>query len=1340
MAGNSRELLLNSGSIFNNQVGGVFDYKSDALVLENAGGGGSFNNSGLVKKSGGTGNSGFGSLVLFNNTNGTVDSGTGAILLQTNGTHNGTFTALGSKVLFNSGTHNFADGSVLNGVINFGGATVNLGTTTINDTLNLTAGTVNLGGKTTTVDGVLNWTGGSTLASGTLALTAATVTNIDDTVAASFHTLSGVTVNNAGAVNYNVLAGNSRELLMNSGSVFNNQAGGVFDFKSDALVTQNAGGGGSFNNSGLVKKSGGTGNSGFNSLVSFNNTSGTVDSGTGAILLQTNGTHSGTFTTLGNKVLFNAATHNFADGSVLNGTFNFSGALINFGNATVNDTLNLTGGSLAIGTGKTATVDGVFNWTAGATVFGPGTLSASAANVWNINDSVGAGFHVLSGLTVNNRGRVNYQVLAGNSRELLINNGAAFNNLSGGTFDFQGDMAVLENAGCNPCRFDNSGVVVKSAGSGSGGILGNVLAVSNGVGGVFRASSGTLQMRNFNVNDGTIDTGTGARLALTAGTLINNGTLSGSGAIDASDVINNGTIAPALGAPLTINGNLSLSPTSVVALDINGTVRGVSHDAIDVNGNLILGGSLQATRGSGFVPPQNSSYDVLRASAVSGSFASSTLPANFSTQLTATNVNLNFFSCAGSVCFDNDAGDFLWNNPLNWTGNALPVASDDAVIDLGTAMTVVLDQGAFSAGSLLTSSDVLFSLTGGSLGLTRASTLNGDLNVRGGRFDSFGALTVGGNVALSSGALNFEAATTLRGNLTASGGSLSGAGNVSVARTFAWSGGALGGAGTTTVASAGRLLISGAADKLFVGPRTLINNSANGSSWSGTGAVAAGGNAQGTASFINNGLLSIQTAAAWSDGSIVNNGTMTKSSAGGVQIFNAESGRFDNAGVFNLTAGDLMLVGGGTQRGVFNLGGGRELILQAGSDPAHQQHFANGARLNGGLLSLVSGQVQLDGSGSGLVIGPDTTLTLAGATVGGPGNLTVNARATVRLVAGRLGGTGTRTLNGALVWSGGEVADGSLLTNGTSTISSSAVKAFDNGTWINTGRVTLDDGALQLAGSDARIVNRAGGTFALAADLTGAGRFDNEVSASLTKSTPGVTHVGVAFNNAGSIVISAGAIRFDRDFTNFGSIDLGRDGDSGIQAGDIAVLSNGVRGRIFGSGFIDVANAGIAFTNAGVMAPGHSPGTITIRGDFVQTASGKLAVEIGGTRPGTDFDLLDISGRATLAGAIELDLLNNFLPPAGGSFDVVNSVSLVGDFQSVILPSGQVLKGAALSSVYQISAAALLAGSAPLQQVIDDVLVMPSIDIGRASGTIVVNDGVGEPLIEFVPRRRASCN
>ena len=104
-------------------------------------------------------------------------------------------------------------------------------------------------------------------------------------------------------------------------------------------------------------------------------------------------------------------------------------------------------------------------------------------------------------------------------------------------------------------------------------------------------------------------------------------------------------------------------------------------------------------------------------------------------------------------------------------------------------------------------------------------------------------------------------------------------------------------------------------------------------------------------------------------------------------------------------------------------------------------------------------------------------------------------------------------------------------------------------------------------------------------------------------------------------------------------------------------------------------------------------------------------------------------------------MLKGFTPAAGGAFDVVSSSSLVGDFQRLVLPSGQVLKGSALSSVYQISAASLLsAPTSEQQQTIDEVLVVPGMNIARPLGSVVISDGLGEPVIEFIARRRASCN
>ncbi|MBP9117367.1 MAG: hypothetical protein KBF58_04720, partial [Methyloversatilis sp.] len=122
---------------------------------------------------------------------------------------------------------------------------------------------------------------------------------------------------------------------------------------------------------------------------------------------QTGGSHTGS----GRTVLGDAIT--FAPGSyVFNRDFEIDG------------TLNHSTGTLSIASGRAVGIDGRLNWNAGATITGPGTLNLRTGSIADINDSVGGGFHTLSAVTVNNAGTVNYAVAAGNSRELLINDGA----------------------------------------------------------------------------------------------------------------------------------------------------------------------------------------------------------------------------------------------------------------------------------------------------------------------------------------------------------------------------------------------------------------------------------------------------------------------------------------------------------------------------------------------------------------------------------------------------------------------------------------------------------------------------------------------------------------------------------------------------------------------------------------------------------------------------------------------------------------------------------------------------------------------------------------------------
>ena len=91
-------------------------------------------------------------------------------------------------------------------------------------------------------------------------------------------------------------------------------------------------------------------------------------------------------------------------------------------------------------------------------------------------------------------------------------------------------------------------------------------------------------------------------------------------------------------------------------------------------------------------------------------------------------------------------------------------------------------------------------------------------------------------------------------------------------------------------------------------------------------------------------------------------------------------------------------------------------------------------------------------------------------------------------------------------------------------------------------------------------------------------------------------------------------------------------------------------------------------TNSGAqLAPGNSPGRLSVDGTFVQTADGTLNIELGGTVPGDEYDQLVVDGTVDLAGTLSVTLLDGFDPSPGSSFEVVTGSSIV--------DSGIVLRG-----------------------------------------------------------------
>ena len=108
------------------------------------------------------------------------------------------------------------------------------------------------------------------------------------------------------------------------------------------------------------------------------------------------------------------------------------------------------------------------------------------------------------------------------------------------------------------------------------------------------------------------------------------------------------------------------------------------------------------------------------------------------------------------------------------------------------------------------------------------------------------------------------------------------------------------------------------------------------------------------------------------------------------------------------------------------------------------------------------------------------------------------------------------------------------------------------------------------------------------------------------------------------------------------------------------------QGTVSGSGTV----GGNLNNSSGTVAPGNSPGILTIDGDYTQGGSGTLALEIGGLLPGEEHDKLVVTGTATLDGTLDVSLINGFALAGDMQFDVLDFNSVVNDFSTFNLPSG----------------------------------------------------------------------
>ncbi|MHC5108362.1 MAG: hypothetical protein ACYTHJ_00620 [Planctomycetota bacterium] len=98
-------------------------------------------------------------------------------------------------------------------------------------------------------------------------------------------------------------------------------------------------------------------------------------------------------------------------------------------------------------------------------------------------------------------------------------------------------------------------------------------------------------------------------------------------------------------------------------------------------------------------------------------------------------------------------------------------------------------------------------------------------------------------------------------------------------------------------------------------------------------------------------------------------------------------------------------------------------------------------------------------------------------------------------------------------------------------------------------------------------------------------------------------------------------------------------------------------GSLKGNGVVD----GDVDNSGGLVSPGFSFGALSVSGDYTQGENGVLDIEIGGTSP-SEFDVLSVTGTATLAGELRVTDIDDFVPAIGDTFVILTAADVSGTF------------------------------------------------------------------------------
>jgi hypothetical protein len=514
--------------------------------------------------------------------------------------------------------------------------------------------------------------------------------------------------------------------------------------------------------------------------------------------------------------------------------------------------------------------------------------------------------------------------------------------------------------------------------------------------------------------------------------------------------------------------------------------------------------------------------------------------------------------------------------------------------------------------------------------------------------------------AIINGGVSLVPFNTNVAGLEFAAGEIGGSGRLTVTGPGIWNGGSFAGPGATHFA--GSLYVSGNQAKTIHGGRVV---SVTDTTWGNNTApdsnvIGFNSGPGGASSIINMGT--------WNDTNTF--ATQIKSDYPGPSAFHnigtynkqghattIIGATYHNTGTTNVNAGKLLLGGGGSSTGSFNIAANSTLEFTAGDHKLNDATTSGTGTLdirgnsivsiNGGKHAtpvLISQDGQLKGEGHTF----DGPATWTGGSIKGGGltafggSLSITGDSEKKIDAGRIVAVNDTT------WGGSTRPDSNgILFNSDFSIQSLPSWIVNSGTWNDTNSFNSAIGGVNAAFHNNGTYNKLGNALTvMAADYSNTGTTD--VNA-------GKMAVAHSFSNSGEIVVSVGA--------SFQVVHVRTVWAGGMNSETDTRFENAMSGVIRGWGTVIPPSVGL--TNRGAINPGYLVGALTIDGDLHQAASGVLNIEISSL---SNFDQLTVTDDVTLGGTLAISN-EGYTPVVGDRFVIATfDERLTGStFSSVIL-------------------------------------------------------------------------